>query len=145
MPKTTYNSQMFYVYLDSSKVWEYIEMGRNVDELYPPHFNTENLGLQYSSSLSEKMMEGEEFVLLEGWQFDYAVTSLGRAFNIKSQKQLRGYLKNTTSDIVFTLRNKKIFIKDVFSEQNWIYDSKVIHNTYIQNKWEIQLAHKSGI
>lgn len=138
MPKAYYTSKMFYVYLDGDKVWEYLENGKDVDELYPDNFKLENIQQQYSASLSAMMLEDEEFVLLEGWYSGYAITSMGRGFNVKNNKQIKGYIKANNSDVIFTIRNNKIFMKDLFKQQNWVYNSSVIYNNYINNGWKIQ-------
>ena len=39
--KVKYDSKQFGIYLDSDLVWDFIEMGKDVDELYPEYLKEE--------------------------------------------------------------------------------------------------------
>ena len=137
MPKPTYHSGLFNVYLDGEKYWEYLEMGKDTDELYPEHFRTEELIPQYKRIMDKLVWKDEVYILLEGHQFDYVVTSLGRVFNAKKRNQIKAYQHPSSQNLSFTCRNDKLFLKEVFKKQKWDYNYDYIVEFYHKHNWAI--------
>jgi len=111
MATAAYKGKLFYTYLDSEKTWELIEnkvLGNNVDidELYPEHFHTDKNAIKYQQVLDKMMLEGEEYVLLEGKCEGYAITSFARVLNVKHINQVLVYISK--KGVKSSIRNIKL-------------------------------------
>lgn len=131
--KMAYHSSAFFVYLDGEKYWEYLETGKDPDELYPEHFRVEVIIKQYSDYLDSVILPGEQYQLLEQTGYDYALTSYGRVFNCKKQVQIRTYFAK--NDVVLFIRDVKVVAKRIFKNNNWPFDYDKIYNDFATNKW----------
>lgn len=130
-----YISTKFHVYLDSEAVWEAIELGKNVDDLYPEAFKTE-LTIPNNNLIMEGLVfDDEKWELMESTNYDYAVTSFGRYFACQSQAQLKVYAMK--DDISITIRGIKQHTSDVFNQYGWVFDMTKIMKHYTENKWEL--------
>lgn len=76
--KTRTNSKE--CYLDSEAAWEYIEMGRDLDDLYPEHWRIKH------KFPANTLLKGEQHHFLEGNLNAYAITSFGRIFSFAASK-----------------------------------------------------------
>jgi hypothetical protein len=121
-PKNTSNK--FYFYFDPEKYWEYLETGKNPDELYPEHFKTDVVNIQYDEYMSKKLLPGEQYVLLDGMQHDYAITSFGRSFNCLYDTEIITFVGKTDATLI--LRDKKIKLSEFFKEQGWKWDINLV-------------------
>jgi len=121
-----------FCYLDGETVWEYLETGKNVDELYPDEFRKEIQTKKLLDVAKKLLMEGEQIYLfpLDGPARDYSVTSYGRCFNLNTKRQMTPNYRSTIGDICFYIREKKYYIKEIFKKQGWNYDIKDIFAIY---------------
>ena len=128
-----YHSGAFFVYLDGEKYWEYLETGKDPDELYPEHFRVEVIIEKYNDYMNTIILPGEKYYLLEETGYDYAITSFGRVFNCKKQVQVRTYFAKY--EVVLFVRDTKIVAKKVFEKNKWSYNYDKIYNDFLSNKW----------
>lgn len=138
MTKNFYKSAKFKVYLDAEKAWEVIEykaMGynRNIDELYPDAFQTETISKGYNNTITEILVPGEKYDLLQDQWFGYAITSYGRLISLRHNKMLGVYVK--TKDITTDLRNKKVKFSEEFKKRGWNFNIQNIINNYKTYEW----------
>jgi hypothetical protein len=128
-----------FCYLDGETVWEYLETGKNIDELYPDEFREEIQTKKLLDVAKKFLMEGEQIYLfpLDGPARDYSVTSFGRGFNLRTEKQISSHYKSSSDDIFFYIREKKYYARDIFKKQNWNYDVKEIFSYYKKNRASI--------
>jgi hypothetical protein len=133
MARAKLNSGKFYVYLDSQKYWECLETGRSIDDLYPDHFKTEIVDIQYDNYLKSILLPGEEYVLLDDLSYDYAVTSFGRVINCHSKKTVSVYISG--EDAKTSIRNQKMKLSELFKNNGWKFDVNIIKKHYVKNKW----------
>ena len=124
MARAKNTSQKFYVYLDAEKYWEYLENGKDIDELYPESFKTDIVNIGYNEFMKTQLHPGEEYVLLDDKQHDYAITSFGRTFNCHSKNQVWTYVGKENASVI--VRNKKIQLNDFFKQQGWKFDIKMV-------------------
>ena len=125
MSKALLNSTLFEIYLDSEKVWEIIETGGDIDTLYPESFKTEKTRVKYEKITAAYMEEGEEFVLLEDYDYDYALTTHGRVFACKFQRFIKhNYVRG--DDVKIIIRNTNISMKELYKKIGWKYDFNFI-------------------
>ena len=134
-----YSSNLFYCYLDSNKAWEVIEtktMGydRDVDELYPENFLTEKNMLNYDDKIKSLLFPDEQYHLFDSRCEDYALTSLGRVFNVKLMNQLSVYFQ--IESLVTLIRDTKFNIATEFTKHNWPFNIDNIKQLYNDNKWK---------
>jgi hypothetical protein len=141
MPKTLFTSKRFVFYPDAELAWELIEMGKDIDALYPDSYKTENLLPDYAKSLTPLLLEDEKFAMLEGKYFDYAVTSFGRTFNVKTQKPVLVYFG--MKDIQLVLRGDKINLSEIFEENGWEYSIEEISKIYQQYNWPVKISRNN--
>jgi hypothetical protein len=126
-----YDSKQFGVYLDSQLVWDYIEMGKDVDELYPELMKEEIIQEKRIEMLKYVLQEDEQhYFILNG---DYVITDLGRVYNCLHKRFLKPEIYKT--EIYVNIRFKKQKFSELFKEANWNFDRQVILNRYKQNKW----------
>lgn len=134
-----YSSQHFYCYLDSNKAWEVIEgktMGydRDIDELYPENFITENNIANYNKAIQQLLLPDEQYYLFDSRCEDYALTSLGRIFNVKYLNQLSVYFSSVS--LITLIRDRKFNIATEFAKHNWPFNIDTIKHTYNNYKWK---------
>ena len=134
-----YSGKQFHCYLDSNKAWEVIEaktMGydRDIDELYPKNFITENNMANYNDKIQQLLFPEEQYYLFDNRCEDYALTSLGRVFNVKLLKQLSVYF--SSKRMVTLIRDRKFDIATEFAKHNWPFNIDTIKRTYNDNKWK---------
>jgi hypothetical protein len=145
MGLTTYDSKMFYTYLDGEKMWEMIErkvMGQNVnfDTLYPEHFITEITSVQNEEKIQSLLLPNEQYHMFDGDCDNYAITSLGRIFNAKYGTQNKVYFAQNR--ITTNIRTTKIYFAAEFMKQGWSFDIDNIKRDYDKYKWAY---HYKGI
>lgn len=135
--KVKYDSKQFGIYLDSELVWDYIEMGKDVDELYPENLKEE--------VVVEKRTELLQLVLLPGEQHgfflnsDYVITSLGRVYNCLHYRFLRPEVYKT--EIYVNIRFTKHKFSRMFKDNGWHFDWQTIVDRYKQNNWGLINHH----
>ena len=130
------NSQKFQVYLDGDKFWELLENGQDTDSLYPDHFKTEITDSQYHEYMKSILVSGEEYVLLEGDGYDYAITSLGRVINCSYKTQVAIYTSSIDAKIV--VRTNKLKMSKVFEQYGWEFNIDTIKKNYAKYKWKLR-------
>jgi nitrogen fixation protein len=133
---TTSTGTKFQVYLDGDKFWELLENGKDTDDLYPDHFKTEIIDVQYSKYMESIIMPGEKYALLEGNGYDYAVTSLGRVVNCLYDTQVAVYI--TTIDAKIVVREEKLKMSKVFMDNGWDFNMDTIKKNYAKYKWKLR-------
>jgi hypothetical protein len=117
-------SVKFYVYLDIDQYTECIENNKSTDSLYPESWNVEATEIKFHEYMKSVLLEGEEYKLLNGKFYNYALTSFGRAFNVESGKSVRTYVLNT--DMYIFVRNKRENLSDAFAKFGWHFDYNTI-------------------
>ena len=124
MPKVLFKSKQFKVCLDPQKVWEYIEMGKDIDDLYPEEFKTENVIIENTKRAEEILLEGEQYMFVEHSHGDYMITSFARIYNFKHNRFVTPYYKAVTNkkDIYVTIRNEKLSLRELFKQQGWEFN-----------------------
>jgi hypothetical protein len=127
----------FSFYLDSQKAWEYIETGKNLDDLYPDSFNVEKREIKYNSAIQELLVEKEQYVLLDGDWEDYAITSLGRVINCKHKSIIQVYVAR--EEISVPVRGKKLHLSIEMNINGWKYNQKEVLQNYKKNNWPTRL------
>lgn len=133
MARTANTSTKFQVYLDGERFWELLENGKDTDDLYPDHFKTELVDLQYHEFMKDKLLEGEEYVLLDGDAYDYAITSFGRIFNCIYGTQVKVYFGK--EDVLMIVRTTKNKMSKEFAKYGWEFDLETIRARYKKHKW----------
>ena len=133
MPIAKMTSSKFQVYLDGDKFWELLENGRDTDLLYPDHFKTEIVDEQYHEYMRGKLLEGEEYVLLDDVAYDYAITSFGRIFNCIYDTQVKVYFSK--EDALMIIRTYKTKMSKEFEKYGWDFDLETIRARYKKYKW----------
>lgn len=128
------NKSKFHIYLDSDTFWEYLENGRDVDDLYPEHFKTEITDAKYHDVMKSLIDEDEKYILLDEECDGYAITSKGKAYNCSLGNQIHVYISK--HDLQIIIRKVKLNMSEVFAEQGWDFDLKKIKKQYEQNKWK---------
>jgi hypothetical protein len=123
MPKAGYHSKSFVIYLDTEKVWEYIEMGKDIDELYPDEFKTETVLEQNYKKATQILEDGEQFVFLDFTHGDYIITSYARVYNFKHNRFI-GLQNNKKikKELNVIIRDKKISLRELFEQQGWKFN-----------------------
>ena len=133
--KLQYNSEKFHVYLDPEKVWEYIELGKNVDDLYPDHFKEEIYLKEQSDTINAILLPGEHWGYLSNeFISDYVITSLGRIINSKRGKTVKLYYTKAT--IYHSVRDMRIDTLNEMTKHGWISDVETVKNNHRSNKWK---------
>jgi len=132
MAKCFFTSKAFSIYLDPDKAWEIIETGRNIDDLYPSHFKNEVTKATNEKILETILDEGEQYVLLEFTDWDYAITSYARIYNCKNKRFINP-MKTTDTNIFINIRQQSIDFKTIFQQQGWIFDMDVIKSRMFSN------------
>lgn len=133
------NRSKFYFYVDPKAAWECIESGKDVSTLYPEYFNEEITGAKHNAYMESILMPNEQYVLLEGTMFDYALTSFGRVVNCIYGTQYFVYFRK--DNIMITMRNSRLALKQVFNEQGWKFNVNELLDNYTKYKWK----HKTMI
>jgi len=135
MPKSLFNSKSFKICLDPQKVWEYIEMGKDIDDLYPDEFKTENVIIKNSKLAEEILLEGEQYTFVEHSHGDYIITSFARIYNFKHNRFVIPYTKSVkhTKDIYVTIRNEKLSLRELFKQQGWEFNVDELSKRYIKS------------
>ena len=133
-----YSSDMFVTYLDGDRAWQLIEqkvMGHNVnfDSLYPEHFITEVTSIQNEEKLKSLLLSDEQYHLFDNVCDNYAITSLGRIFNVKYGTQNKVYIAKNR--ITTNIRTTKIYFAAEFMKMGWSFNIDTIKRDYDNNKW----------
>jgi len=132
MPIPHYNSKAFSVYLDPQKVWECIETGRDVDELYPDDFKIEHI-IEKNTKIAKQILdEGEEFIFLEHTDGDYAITSHARIYNFKHNRFVTLKI-GTKQDMYASVRQTKFSVQAIFKQQGWKWDMDEFRQRELEN------------
>jgi len=134
MSRAANTSKKFQIYLNGDKFWELMENGKNLDELYPDHFKTEIVDIQYHNYMESILMPGEEYVLLPDDAYDYAMTSFGRIINCIFGTQVYIYISNQDAKVI--ARTYKGKMSKLFEQQGWKFDIKEIMNNYDKYNWK---------
>jgi len=133
MARAVNTSSKFQVYLDGERFWELIENGKDVDDLYPDHFKTELVDVQYHEFMKDKLLPGEEYVLLDDIAYDYAITSFGRIFNCIYGTQVKVYFAK--DDVLLIIRTYKSKMSKEFAKHGWEFDLEKLKKLYKKHKW----------
>lgn len=138
-----YNSQQFQIYLDSQQAWDIIEnksMGydRDIDELYPPHFISENTSIQYEKKLNTILLKDEKYALLDDKCSGYAISSYGRIINCQFLKPKVIIVYFSNSSLTITVRGIKLHLVTEFTKHGWEFDIDNIRRIYNENRWSIK-------
>ena len=128
------NKSKFYFYVDCEEAWTCIENGKDVSTLYPDYFNEELTDAKYDAHMQSILMANEQYVLLGDKMFDYALTSLGRVVNCIYGTQCYVYFKK--DNVMITMRNSRLALKQVFDEQGWAFNVADILDNYTKYKWK---------
>jgi len=137
MAKTKYKSRNF-IYLDSESVWECIEMGRDIDELYPDYYkHTPTL-----KSMVVPTLPGEIFDWFR--KPNYVITSFGRIYNCRYKRFLKAQIIQSAIRIHYGEENT-IHIEDEFEKRGWEYDYLTIYNHYIDNNWNYRIYESKAL
>ena len=128
------------IYLDPNDVWNAIETGTSIDTVYPDKFNTEYLSNEYYNWMDKQMSKSpyidEQYVLLKGIWFDYAVTSYARVFNCDYKKSVG--IHTSKNDLHTLLRGKKLNISKVFKQNGWVFNYTYLIQVHQSNGWTIK-------
>ena len=138
MVKALYSSKRFVFYPDAEKAWELIEMGKDIDELYPDSYKTEKLEIDYYKQIIPALLEGEEYKMLDGKLFGYAVTSYARIINV-AKNNMSILLYFSQNDITSLVRTIKVSIKQEFNKNGWPFIYEDIKKMYKDNDWKIKI------
>ena len=131
--KVKYDSKQFGIYLDSDLVWDYIEMGKDIDELYPEYLKEEIIIKKRTELLQHVLLSGEQhgFFL----NSDYVITDLGRVYNCLHKRFIAPEIYKT--EIYVNIRFTKHKFSELFQNNNWLFDWQTIVDRYKSNKWSI--------
>jgi hypothetical protein len=136
VPKNKYDSKAFQVYLDSDKVWEYIETGRNIDDLYPDSLKEELTVINESEVLKTMLVEGEQYSKLSNsFLSGYVLTSYGRIINTKHSSVSRLYYTKNT--IYHMIRFCRIDTLAEMALNNYKTDMELIKSLHVKYSWKI--------
>ena len=131
--KAKYDSKQFGIYLDSDLVWEYIEMGKDIDELYPEYLKEEVVVEKRTELLHLILLPEEQYsFFLNG---DYVITDLGRIYNCLHRRFLSPETYKT--DLYVNIRYRKHSFSKLFQDNGWHFDWQTIVDRYKTNKWSI--------
>jgi hypothetical protein len=128
------NRSKFYFYVDPKAAWECIENGKDVSTLYPDYFNEEITGAKHSAHMESILMLNEQYMLLEGTMYDYALTSLGRVINCIYGTQCYVYFRK--DNVMITMRDSRLGIKEAFEGQGWHFSVNELLDNYTKYKWK---------
>ncbi len=134
MARQANTSSKFQVYLDGEKFWELLENGKDTDDLYPDHFKTEIVDVQYHNHMKSVLMPGEEYILLPDEAYDYAITSYGRIINCLYGTQVYIYLNKEDAKVIARTYKRKM--SEIFKEQGWKFDIREVMNNYEKYNWK---------
>ena len=123
----------FHFYVDCEDAWTCLENGKPIDSLYPDHFKSETRDSQYHDYMKTILLPGEEYVLLDGEFYDYALTSFGRVVNCIFGTQFGTYFKK--NDVALFMRSGRIHLSKIFEEQGWKFDILELINNHHLYKW----------
>ena len=131
--KVKYDSKQFGIYLDSDLVWDYIEMGKDVDDLYPEYLKEEVIVEKRTELLHMILLPEEQHsFFLNG---DYVITDLGRVYNCLHRRFLSPEIYKT--DLYVNIRFHKHKFSKLFQDNGWNFDWQTIVDRYKTNKWSI--------
>lgn len=89
---------------------------------------------EYDDSwIKDVLKEDETYIVLQHPLDNYALTSFGRIFNIKSMRQIK--LNLTNNSFTITIKGKTINVKKLFVENGWIYSGSLLRQKHDQYKW----------
>lgn len=117
------------VYIDPDLAWEYIEMGRDTDGLYPAKWKTK------SKFPIELLLEGEQHQFLNAPLDDYVLTSLGRVFSVAQNKPKQLSPNIYQYSIAMSIRDIRVNILNRMDALGWHKTFNEIKDIYISNKW----------
>jgi hypothetical protein len=109
---------------------------RDIDELYPEDYITENNETRYSELINTVLLKDEEYHMLEGDCNGYILTSFGRVINIKHYHQCTVYFAKER--ITTTVRKTKLYFAAEFMNYGWSFNIDTIKRKYDNNKWKYQ-------
>jgi len=138
MVKPLYSSKQFIFYPDAEKAWELIEMGKDIDELYPDSYKTEKLEDNYYKQIIPALLEGEECKMLDGKLFGYAITSYARIINV-AKNNISILLYFGQNDVTSLVRTIKVSVRHEFSKNGWPFVYEDIKKMYKDNNWKIKI------
>ena len=131
--KAKYDSKQFGIYLDSDLVWDYIEMGKDIDELYPEYLKEEVVVEKRTELLHLILLPEEQYsFFLNG---DYVITDLGRIYNCLHRRFLSPETYKT--DLYVNIRYRNHSFSKLFQDNGWHFDWQTIVDRYKTNKWSI--------
>lgn len=138
--KKTFVKTREFIYLDSESVWEYIELKKDVDTLYPEGFNVSENIQKYIKNV-EYILLPDEMLHCYGFErlelLGYGITSFGRIFNVKHAKQPTPYYKLQKSTLDYSIRNIIVSTVNEFNKLGWNHDIEIILNNFRTNNWKI--------
>jgi hypothetical protein len=129
--KAKYDSRLFHIYLDSEDVWEYIEMGKNIDELYPEHLKEEVIAEKRQNQLQYILIENEQYAFFADG--DYVITDLGRVYNCLHQRFLAPEILK--ADMYINVRYTKHRYSKLFKQNNWTFNFQDILDRFDEKGW----------
>ena len=123
-------------YPDSDRAWEIIEMGGDIDSLYP---ETWDVRIPIPKS---KLLPGEQFEWLPQPLGDYGITSMGRVFSGAQLKPKQLVTVCMVNVWYITLRGKKVQILKELDDRGWSITHGDLRDIYMSNKWKFQMYNK---
>ena len=130
MGKTKNKSTARHCYIDPELAWQYIEMGRDVDDLYPEKWN-----VTYSLPKSY-LLPGEKYHFLTNNLTPYAMTSLGRIFSCFNNQPKQLVPSVYKHSIIITLRDVKINVLGKLKEYGWNKNVVDVYDIYMTYRWK---------
>lgn len=126
------------IYLDSEKVWEYLETGKNVDDLYPEEYKTEIKQQEYIKKVQDILLPNEKIHCygVDNPKFSgYGITSFGRILNVKHSKQVCPSYSVWKPHFKWNIREISVFSDVEFNKLGWKHDIVDLVTYYEENKW----------
>lgn len=116
-----------YFYVDPDLAWEYIETGKDVDELFPDGWGAKS---KMDKSI---LLEGETYEYINS---NYIVTSCGRVFSLTQQNLRQMIVCFYTHKVNVNMRDEKLDLLELLSKYGWTYTNKSLRNMYNKHKWK---------
>ena len=105
----------------------------DLDKSLLPGF-TQVLDVTDEEFVQAVLKEGEQWVDLSPLGYSgYIVTSYGRTLNTIRKKAIK--VRNTTNTVHLYIQGTYVNIEDIFQQQNWEFDTKLIKRYFDKYNW----------
>ena len=128
-----------YSYVDSELAWEYIEMGKDIDELYPESWRRK---ITIPKSF---LLPGEKYHFLTDDLAVYALTSNSRVIScatVRPRQMVPTFLPYRVNLAGISGR-KTINITAKLSEYGWSKSVSEVYDIYMKYRWKFYLSENN--